>query len=67
MGLDNYSRYWYITTVRILFLFLFSTLLLSCSDRKRLNLDDSVEVLRDNFGINHIYAKNQEKPFVSPF
>ena len=63
MGLDNYSRYWYITTVRILFLFLFSTLLLSCSDRKRLNLDDSVEVLRDNFGINHIYAKNQKDLF----
>ena len=63
MGLDNYSRYWYITTVRILFLFLFSTLLLSCSDRKSLNLDDSVEVLRDNFGINHIYAKNQKDLF----
>ena len=63
MGLDNYSRYWYITTVRLLFLFLFSTLLLSCSDRKRLNLDDSVEVLRDNFGINHIYAKNQKDLF----
>ena len=49
--------------MRILFLFVISTLVISCSDRKRLNLDDSVEVLRDNFGINHIYAKNQKDLF----
>ena len=49
--------------MRILFLFLISTLIISCSDKKKLNLEDSVEVLRDNFGINHIYAKNQKDLF----
>jgi len=49
--------------MRILFLFVISTLVISCSDKKKLNLEDSVEVLRDNFGINHIYAKNQKDLF----
>ena len=49
--------------MRILFLFVISTLVISCSDKKKLNLENSVEVLRDNFGINHIYAKNQKDLF----
>ena len=34
-----------------------STLILSCSNSIELNgIIDEVEVLRDNYGINHIYA-----------
>ena len=37
--------------------------LLSCSATKTLKLNDKVEVLRDKFGINHIYANNQRDLF----
>ena len=37
--------------------------LLSCSPTKTLKLNDKVEVLRDKFGINHIYANNQRDLF----
>ncbi len=36
---------------------------LSCSSKKSLDLIDKVEVLRDNNGINHIYANNQRDLF----
>ena len=36
---------------------------LSCSSKKSLDLLDKVEVLRDNNGINHIYANNQRDLF----
>ena len=36
---------------------------LSCSPTKTLKLNDKVEVLRDKFGINHIYANNQRDLF----
>ncbi len=44
-------------------IFLLSILLLSCSLDISLDLNDRVEVLRDNYGINHIYAKNQRDLF----
>ena len=44
-------------------IFLLSILLLSCSSDISLDLNDRVEVLRDNYGINHIYAKNQRDLF----
>ena len=41
-----------------------STLILSCSNSIELNgIIDEVEVLRDNYGINHIYANNQSDLF----
>ena len=39
------------------------TFLFSCSQNNTLNLNDKVEVLRDKYGINHIYAKNQRDLF----
>ena len=40
------------------------TALYSCSDSAKIEgLTDEVEVLRDNFGINHIYANNQDDMF----
>ena len=42
---------------------LLSIILISCNSNKRLDIDESVEVLRDDFGINHIYAKNQDDLF----
>tara|TARA_B100000902_G_C27320041_1_gene923785 strand:+ start:329 stop:2692 length:2364 start_codon:yes stop_codon:yes gene_type:complete len=44
----------------IIFLSIF---LISCSSKKSLDLLDKVEVLRDNNGINHIYANNQKDLF----
>ena len=44
-------------------IFFLSILLLSCSSDISLELNDRVEVLRDNYGINHIYAKNQRDLF----
>jgi len=44
-------------------IFFLSILLLSCSSDISLDLNDRVEVLRDNYGINHIYAKNQRDLF----
>ena len=38
-------------------------MLMSCSSKKRVDIQESVEVLRDEFGINHIYAKNQRDLF----
>ena len=38
---------------------LLSIILISCNSNKRLDIDESVEVLRDDFGINHIYAKSR--------
>jgi penicillin amidase len=45
---------------KIFFLLLIT---LSCSSKKSLDLLDKVEVLRDNNGINHIYANNQRDLF----
>ena len=39
------------------------TFLFSCSQNNTLNLNDKVEVLRDKYGINHIYANNQRDLF----
>ena len=39
------------------------TFLFSCSQNNTLDLSDKVEVLRDKYGINHIYAKNQRDLF----
>ena len=44
-------------------LFFLLAITLSCSSKKSLNLLDKVEVLRDNNGINHIYANNQRDLF----
>ena len=38
-------------------------MIMSCSSKKRVDIQESVEVLRDEFGINHIYAKNQRDLF----
>ena len=35
----------------------------SCTTKNQLDLNDDVEVLRDKYGINHIYAKNQQDLF----
>ena len=35
----------------------------SCTSKSQLDLNDEVEVLRDKYGINHIYAKNQQDLF----
>ena len=35
----------------------------SCTSKKKLDIKESVEVLRDNYGINHIYANNQNDLF----
>ncbi|MGB2326368.1 MAG: penicillin acylase family protein [Flavobacteriaceae bacterium] len=35
----------------------------SCTTKNQLDLNDNVEVLRDKYGINHIYAKNQQDLF----
>jgi penicillin amidase len=44
-------------------IFLLLLITLSCSSKKSLDLLDKVEVLRDNNGINHIYANNQRDLF----
>ena len=44
-------------------LFFLLVITLSCSSKKSLDLMDKVEVLRDNNGINHIYANNQRDLF----
>ena len=45
-------------------LLLISALMLSCSNSIELGgIMDEVEVLRDNYGINHIYANNQNDLF----
>ena len=45
-------------------LLLISALMLSCSNSIELGgIMDEVEVLRDNYGINHIYANNQSDLF----
>ena len=44
-------------------LLIFLILITSCTSKKRLGLDDKVEVLRDKHGINHIYANNQKDLF----
>ena len=44
--------------------FFLSLLLFNCNSSIQLeNLIDEVEVIRDEFGINHIYANNQEDLF----
>ena len=35
----------------------------SCTSKKKLDIKESVEVLRDDYGINHIYANNQNDLF----
>ena len=49
--------------MRFLTILTLLTSLLSCSPTKILKLNDKVEVLRDKFGINHIYANNQRDLF----
>ena len=49
--------------MRFLTILTLLTSLLSCSPTKTLKLNDKVEVLRDKFGINHIYANNQRDLF----
>lgn len=41
----------------------FLFLIASCKTKNQLELIDQVEVLRDKFGVNHIYAKNQKDLF----
>ena len=49
--------------MRFNLIILLSIFLISCSSKKSLDLQDKVEVLRDNNGINHIYANNQRDLF----
>ena len=49
--------------MRFNLIILLSIFLISCSSKKSLDLLDKVEVLRDNNGINHIYANNQRDLF----
>ena len=49
--------------MRFNLIILLSIFLVSCSSKKSLDLQDKVEVLRDNNGINHIYANNQRDLF----
>ncbi len=49
--------------MRFNLIILLSIFLFSCSSKKSLDLMDKVEVLRDNNGINHIYANNQRDLF----
>ncbi|MDA9851031.1 penicillin acylase family protein, partial [Flavobacteriaceae bacterium] len=47
-----------------LILVLITTILYSCTDSFQIQgISDEVEVLRDNYGINHIYANNQDDMF----
>ena len=47
-------------------LLLIAAILYSCSNSVQIDgLSDEVEVLRDNYGINHIYANNQNELFLS--
>ena len=47
-----------------LILLLITSILYSCSDSFQIQgISDEVEVLRDNYGINHIYANNQDDMF----
>jgi len=47
-----------------LILVLITTILYSCTDSFQIQgISDEVEVLRDNYGINHIYANNQDDLF----
>ena len=50
--------------MRIFLTLIFFCFILSCSTKNQLHdLIDKVEVYRDNSGINHIYASNQEDLF----
>ena len=57
---EGLIRIYPIRLVSILVIFIFFT---SCTPKKQLDLNDEVEVLRDKYGINHIYAKNQQDLF----
>ena len=47
-----------------LILLLITSILYSCTDSFQIQgISDEVEVLRDNYGINHIYANNQDDLF----
>ena len=47
---------------KLLLLILF--LSISCTDSQKINgLEEEVEVLRDDYGINHIYANNENDLF----
>ena len=47
-----------------LILLLITSILYSCTDSFQIQgITDEVEVLRDNYGINHIYANNQDDMF----
>ena len=52
-----------ITKIRCKFLVLILIFMCSCTSKSQLDLNDEVEVLRDKYGINHIYAKNQQDLF----
>ena len=57
--------------MRKIFLLLFSSVLFACSPRSPVNeisligLEEPVEILRDQWGINHIYAQNQHDLFLA--
>ncbi|CAI8424709.1 MAG: Penicillin acylase 2 [Flavobacterium sp. SCGC AAA160-P02] len=52
-----------IKQINLLPILIFLILMSSCTSKKQLKLDDEVEVLRDKYGINHIYASNQKDLF----
>ncbi|SVD03048.1 uncharacterized protein METZ01_LOCUS355902, partial [marine metagenome] len=53
----------YLNVKKLLFIVFFLTLF-SCSKSQNINgLEEEVEVLRDKYGINHIYANNENDLF----
>ena len=57
------SDYCSITKIRLKSIVLILIFICSCTSKKQLQLNDEVEVLRDKYGINHIYATNQKDLF----
>ena len=56
------SFFLYLGMKKILLLIFFISV--SCSNNQKINgLEQEVEVLRDNYGINHIYANNEKDLF----
>ena len=52
----NKQIIFFFTVILLLFLY-------SCTSKKQLQLNEEVEVIRDQHGINHIYANNQSDLF----
>ena len=73
MGLKYFQSYYkerpqfgvfflYLSMKKILLLIIF--IFISCSNNQKINgLEEEVEVLRDKYGINHIYANNEKDLF----